>query len=76
MKNITKEIRTKLGLSIKDFSIDAGFNNVQQVYSLEWGKAHLGLNLLKKMCDNLKASGHNVDFTLIVHVEDNDILID
>lgn len=76
MKNITKEIRTKLGLSIKDFSKDAGFNNVQQVYSLEWGKAHLGFNLLKKMCDKLKESGHDVDFTLMIHVENDDILID
>lgn len=76
MRNITKDIRTKLGLSIKEFADAAGFNNVQQVYSLEWGKAHLGLNLLKKMCDTLKKNGHDVDFTLIVHVEGSDILID
>lgn len=75
MNNIITNIRTKLGMTIKEFSIAAGFNNVQQVYSLEWGKAHIGLNLLKKMCASLKANGYDVDFTLIIHLENDDILV-
>lgn len=73
--NIVKDMRTLLGLSMSEFSRQAGFNNVQQVYTLEYGKANVGLNLLNKMVSNLRKNGHKVDITIAVHVNDKAVIL-
>jgi transcriptional regulator with XRE-family HTH domain len=75
MRNIVKELRSKLGLSQSKFAKVAGFNSIQQVSNLENDRQNVGLGLIKKMVDSLNVSGHRATLTVIVSVDEEDILL-
>jgi transcriptional regulator with XRE-family HTH domain len=75
MRNIVKELRSKLGLSQSKFAKVAGFNSIQQVSNLENDRQNVGLGLIKKMVDSLNTAGHRATLTVIVSVDDEDILL-
>lgn len=75
MRNVVKELRQQLGLSQSKFAKIAGFNSIQQVSNLENDRQNVGLGLIKKMVESLNASGHRATLTVIVSIDDEDILL-
>lgn len=75
MINVVKEVRKNLGLSVRDFAKAAGFRSIQQVYSLECGKAKAGFNLINKMVKNLNNNGFKAELTIILDINDERLLV-
>jgi transcriptional regulator with XRE-family HTH domain len=75
MRNVVKELRKQLNLSQSKFAKVAGFNSIQQVSNLENDRQNVGLGLIKKIIDSLNASGHRATLTVIISIDDEDILI-
>lgn len=75
MRNVVKELRNQLGLSQSKFAKVAGFNSIQQVSNLENDRQNVGLGLIKKMVDALNKNEHRATLTVIISIDDQDILI-
>jgi transcriptional regulator with XRE-family HTH domain len=75
MRNVVKELRKQLNLSQSKFAKVAGFNSIQQVSNLENDRQNVGLGLIKKIVESLNASGHRATLTVIISIDDEDILI-